>query len=565
MKSLPFDFVLSYNQENSCPALQVLEALERHGLDGWSDERYYAESLATIESQVSLAWQKARFIVVLVPEGFRDSPWCRAEYEQGLAAESSLALTQVLVLHADGAPVPEILRMHPRFPLDATGKVEALADYIGGRRQCTRSKRDDSFAINRWQSSRVELPALEDAVSALLYEQLKAVDLICSWMWAREEARLETLPEEVTLRSIGIYSEATGTIHRNDMLYAAFSDALETDAVPFQRLFYDCIWVELEKAEAEKDVRDAVDRIAWNQLLVLCGAANRYFREQMLEVAEEIASRATFALFEEEALNHLLAIEPNWSAAIERALEKRFRGNLPPAPPGFIWASSVEHVALTRWQRRRSRNSLLAPSLGRAERVDLASKACLSRLKSFVSQQQVGLPPRHAILLGLDQGREASVPAPNLAIEYFYYSLAEMLPSRAFSEFPPERVQQFRNHEPPFTLDVLQAIARALESVIGSYRSALEVWRERRGQKAVFSSKLVADCMTFIIGPYTVLHLATIEASVIRDELVKLLEYIGCRGNAEAKSLAEELARGLSHPGQLGAVNFTVKMLNLLG
>jgi hypothetical protein len=548
--SLPFDFVISYNHEDSAIAYEVMAMLENLGLHGWSDVRYCVKSSVSIENQVAIAWEKSRFIIVLVTTSFRDSHWCHAEYMEGIASENAIPLTRLLVLYDRDAIVPGILCRHPRFSREAPDNVCELARYIRNRRQCTEPRKDFQLAANRWQECRRAASSIEGLVSSRLLATICSVDLVCEWFAAHEKVSLDVDSAFADVLAKKSYDGEFCTIDPEPLLSMVFSDALEADAIPFGTIFFRAALEVIYGSESgESDLRRTVASILWNQLLVLTLATNRFFLTQMLEVAESIAELFEFTLLDEGANSHFLAVAPEfWEQAIGGIIQSRDLRELLDSTSNLPLSSTVEHVALSHWHRTRTPNFRLTNNLRGAERIHLAGMNCLRTLDSWIEPGQAQLPSDHATVLGLNRSAMASNIDPNLAVEIFANVVDDVIGGTVLFNAKFGCLHELARDGHPISGDLLEALHRALYQVVVCYREAIGIWSNRIGESVSFSRALVDGCSDSIIGPYRVLLFSDVEVSQLRIEVVKLLERISVHSNEEARRVADVIERNMDHP-----------------
>lgn len=562
-EALPFDFVVSYNQEHGDLAMQVLRRLEALGLQGWMDDLYRYAAGVSLEQQLAKAWRMTRFIVLLVPPDFRDSLWCRVECGEGLAAENDLPLTQVLVLRVDSGRTPESLQGHPSF---CDQDLETLGKYIHERRRCMRESPGASMAVRRWQAASERLRGCHAQFDAFTHAQLSAVDTICAWVAERVAGDFSVGAESVPLTLIDAGSQQRKALSREAILWAAFSDALEVDAVPFQRAFLDAVLFSSQYANTSD--REGIDRILWDQLLVLTCATNRFFRSQMLEVAQDIVSSATFSLFDEEANNHFLAVAgaAAWASAVGKHPLSKDRAGAIAAAGGKPVASVVEHVALARWQQQRHGASQLVDRLPVAERVKLAAKAFRLMALSFLEAGVRPAAPRHSELLGLsDSASPMAHLSPELALERFYLTLQEIFGRGTFDVLQRDVLQQFKEGTSTITHGDLAAVAHALVDVIPVYVSYLDVAGQRKavgGLSLVVSAREAVAFLDYVVGPYALLAQAGIDVHAARAHMFVALAVLRDRGTVQAAALAQLIAAGMDRPEHFRTVEFKVTMLD---
>jgi hypothetical protein len=565
IQPMPLDFVISYNQEDEARAAHVHRTLEEAGLVGWIDLLYHCVPNQPLESQLSQAWSKARFIIVLASGNFRDSDWCRAEYGQGLAAERDLPLRQVLVLHESREKIPEALRHHPSFPLNSPG-LDDLGRFLHLHHFSTAPRPDTSFAVDRWTAAACHLDECRDLLGPAVSAQLQAASDVGAWV--REYLTGESAGSSATvvrLCSHRLDFRESHSFTKEQILEYACSDTFDTDGIPFQRFLYDA--VNFDTAGMTAAAREAIERIAWNQLPLLASAPNRFFRGQMIESAAELGFRAAFALTDDPAHKHFNAIDAgdSWGLEFQRAAPWNRRSEiLTLLGDGDRLASPIEHALLARWQARRSVASRLPAQLPAAERVALAGKGCLLMLRGFVEEEVRMDPlPRHAELLDLYRSHSRQHLGPNLYLETFYYTIVDFLGSTAFRFFSEESVAKMEGRTSPYAVETLEALEAALRNILPRYVETLEVWRLRRNA-AGFQKELIVDFVDHVIGPYAVLCSGRIEVEHLRKEVLAALKYLAERGDAGTQALAALVVSELDRPLYVDTPEFSYRMLQAL-
>ena len=126
------DFAISHNREDLALTKRLLLKLEQLGFIGWIDANAYYIPTSPAEKQIELAFHKARFVVLLVGTNYRDSAWCREEYEFALQSETDLSITRVIVaLESTKARerVPRLLLNAPTFDLSAGSEIPLLRNF----------------------------------------------------------------------------------------------------------------------------------------------------------------------------------------------------------------------------------------------------------------------------------------------------------------------------------------------------------------------------------------------------------------------------------------------------
>lgn len=127
------DFAISHNREDLELARSILRRLEVAGLIGWIDSRAFYSPAVSAERQIERAFRKARFIVLLVSNKYRDSAWCQEEYNFGIRSEAHLLVTRVVVAVESSEAevlVPEVLNGAPRFNCSSDLEMQRICDLI---------------------------------------------------------------------------------------------------------------------------------------------------------------------------------------------------------------------------------------------------------------------------------------------------------------------------------------------------------------------------------------------------------------------------------------------------
>ena len=553
---LPFDFVVSYNQEQREGAANLLQRLESLGLHGWIDERYYYVPLIPLERQLAKAWAKARFIIVYVASGFRNSAWCCAEYEQGLAAEKALGLTQVIVAcESPSSPVPDLLGGRPTFQCDNTDGIQSIARFIEERRRCCVVKINTPKLAQRcWHSAAAAINAEKYQFDTDVLKQFEAIGTICSWIVEHLGSSASQADHEASLTIRDGETKATIALSKEDFLEAVFSDQVEVDAFPFQRVLFDLVFFDKQGEAARSEL---ANRLMWDQLVVLSCASNRYFVSQMLERAQWIASEAGFCLCDEEAQNHFYSINGiDWLEHLAKnALLKRDNGWTFEYP----LATVCEHMRLARWHEERRSPAKLLNELPSHERIDLAARAFTLLAERFVACGSGHVAPAYAVHLGLcAPGARADVHAtPALALELFSSTLKDVIgPAyRVRNSCRGHAQEASSSHEiDPMNL---AALKQALEEVGPAYVMYLQTAADRReGARSVEPNRgvTVTDFIAFweyvLNGPFVLLVRANMELDSVRATMVSALNVFLSRGDAATERLAEFASDNL---GRLGA------------
>ena len=125
-RAYEYDAFISHNAFDG--ASQLAADLNALGAMTYCDE---ATDLSDrrVRDRLGEAIARARLVLVHTPQGFRDSPWCRAEYRYALAQGPAAAIARVAVATSgDANSVPELLREEPTFQLPED--IERLAQYI---------------------------------------------------------------------------------------------------------------------------------------------------------------------------------------------------------------------------------------------------------------------------------------------------------------------------------------------------------------------------------------------------------------------------------------------------
>ncbi|WP_232239762.1 toll/interleukin-1 receptor domain-containing protein [Pseudomonas alkylphenolica] len=259
---IPFDFVLSYNQEHRDVAIRLLQRLEGFGLKGWIDVRYYYIPSVPMERQITTAWEKSRFIILLALNTYRDSEWCRVEYGEGLSAESALPLRKVLVLKERFTKIPERLKHHPSFFLKSKNGVKKLAAYIMERRRCMQKEEvSPDLAVLRWRAASKELQRQLTQLDHYFVTQLASISTLCDWVLESFVSSQCVVEDSVilTIWERGGYSELQ--INKPDFLNLVCSDSMAADCFPFHIYFFGILLYEHNGRRPPDS--EVIYRLAW--------------------------------------------------------------------------------------------------------------------------------------------------------------------------------------------------------------------------------------------------------------------------------------------------------------
>lgn len=553
---LPFDFVVSYNQEQREGASNLLQCLESVGLHGWIDERYYYVPLIPLERQLAKAWAKARFIIVYVAAGFRNSAWCCAEYEQGLAAERALGLTQVLVACEDpSSAVPDILRGSPIFQCDSTEGIQCIARFIDERRRCCMLEISTPMLAQRYcHSATIAIKEAKHQFDTDVLTQFEAVGTICSWIVEHLGSSEGKADHEASLTIRQGEAKETMALSKVAFLEAVFSDRVEVDAIPFQRVLFDLIHFDKTGGATRTEL---ANRLMWEQLVVLSCASNRYFVCQMLERAQWIASEADFCLFDEDAQNHFYTMGGrDWLEHLARnptlkRLEGKGRALLP-------LATVCEHVQLARWHEERRSPAKLLNSLPSHERIDLAARAFKLLAERFAAGGLSHVAPAYAVHLGLcAPGARADIHAtPALALELFSSTLTDVLGST----LRVRRSHRHHAHESSGAQELkpmeVDALTHALEEIVPAYVTYLQTAVNRRDDDCSVKPNIgvsITDFLAFwdyvLNGPFAILARASLDMESMRRVVVPALNVFLSRGDAATRRYAEFASANLEQIG----------------
>lgn len=554
---LPFDFVVSYNQEQREGAANLLQRLESLGLHGWIDERYYYVPLIPLERQFAKAWAKARFIIVYVATGFRNSAWCCAEYEQGLAAEQALGLTQVLVAYeSPSSAVPDILGGSPTFQCDSTEGIQSIARFIEERRRCCMLKiNTPKLAQRYWHSATVAINAAKHQLDTDVLKQFEAIGTICSWIVERLSSSESKADHEASLTIRQGEAKATMALSKETFLEAAFSDQVEVDAFPFQRVLFDLI---LFDKTGEATRTELANRLMWEQLVVLSCASNRYFVCQMLERAQWIASEAGFCLLDEESQNHFYSIGgSDWLEHLARnPTFKRVGGNGPALVSPL--ATVCEHMQLARWHEEGRSPAKLLNLLPSHERIALAARAFKLLAERFVAGSLGHAAPAYAVHLGLcaPDARAGIHATPALALELFSSTLKDVLGST----FRVRRSHRDHAQDSSLAHEIesmeFDALKHALEEVVPAYVTYLQTAADRRDDARGVEPNIgvtITDFLAFweyvLNGPFALLARANMDMDSVRKIVASALNVFLSRGDAATRRYAEFASANLMQIG----------------
>lgn len=561
MRILPLDFVISYNQERLDLASEAMLMLQRQGLIGWIDAHIVDSDGRLPEEQIRMAFEGARFIICLITRNYRSSAWCNAEIEQALAAERALPLRQLLVLTECCARVPEHLRLVPRFELREQSGIYELARYIRSRRPCQRPSRNVREAFSRWNFCRHNLLQKLRGIHPSNLRRLNAIDSICSWFAAHQGATNCPSEEEISFDIRGQKGIRSGRLPRDAILPFAFSDTIETDRVPFHHFLYIDV-LEYTRGLVSCELREAIYGAMWNQLLMLTCASNRFFREQMLELAEVILRESSFALFDEFANNHFMAASlGGWPLSIEKAIHEHPNLFVLAASSRIELASSVEHILLSRWQKSRKDSSRLIEALPIHERIRLAGRVCLQAFQSWILSPPAHPPSQSSHALGLDQSDSSTIASPIRALERMYFMLKNVLPVSAVELGNPEEIERLRKNEAPFTTLVLSSLKELLLEVIPSFIDALESRSWRCHWSPSSNRCLFFSFLDHLIPPYLLLFLAGLRDDALRSNMKRVVDFAFERGKCRSTLLYHAILSRLDTPEAYSTLEFTVLML----
>ncbi|KDR24775.1 hypothetical protein BG60_34080 [Caballeronia zhejiangensis] len=557
--TIPFDFVVSYNQEEKDAALSLVHRLEMQGLRGWLDARYYYVPIVSIENQLARAFERSRFIIVLIGDAYRESEWCQAEYNEGLDAEEALAIEVVLVA-VTGNPrrIPRALEHCRRFHFASSDDIRNIGKFIMRRRQCHKGTSVPLRRLStRWRAMRSVTSKYRPYLDEKRYAQLEAINDVCLWVLQALHATCENGKHETRLTVFGHSADSDREIvfDNRSFLEAAFTDDVYTDSYPFQRLLFDVLFFDHSVEDWERPL--TLDRILWNQLLILSHASNRYFREQMLERAEWIVAERAFCVRDEDAQNHFVQCDGRgWVATVK---ENPLVGSRDRAPGKHQLATLCEHISLSEWRGNRKRSERLPETLPKDERVHLAGTAFARIFERFKAGGTAHAAPEGAVLLGLTTpGVHSEVhSSPSGALEQFHYTVATIV---GRYEYQPLSCC--------CTLDrsVLETLQTELKLLIPIYMDYVDIAynRERRCARSFkdapqgYSFEYLRALWNFAIStPFTNMYNASIDLSELREIARSALNIFVVRGDQRARESASFIQ------GKLDAVGVEEVLLPL--
>lgn len=126
MRAFEYDAFISHNSFDGAESL--VEDLETHDARVFCDEAIDLSDRRVLD-RVGQGLIKSRCVVLHVAPGFRDSEWCRAEYEPALHQSLGYGVTRIVVARAGAdAQIPSSLTTVPVF--DVHDSASALADFL---------------------------------------------------------------------------------------------------------------------------------------------------------------------------------------------------------------------------------------------------------------------------------------------------------------------------------------------------------------------------------------------------------------------------------------------------
>ena len=161
-----FDAFISHNWKD--PDSEVLlTRLKERGVAAWHDRQQDIRDRLVLQ-KISRALNNSRMIVVSVGPTFQATPWCRAEYLNGLALEKHTRATRVIVAAAtESTMIPPELESAPRF---VCSQAKAFEDMIHFLREQNRLPFDFPRTV-------VQGPLLRtDEVNRLLIESTERLE-----------------------------------------------------------------------------------------------------------------------------------------------------------------------------------------------------------------------------------------------------------------------------------------------------------------------------------------------------------------------------------------------------
>jgi hypothetical protein len=128
-RAFEFDAFISHNR-GDLRSRELMQKLSERGAKVWYDDDQDVRDRRVME-RVTRALIRSRFVVVSIQAGFRDSPWCCAEYLPALNVENQAAAKRVLVAQMEPeAPIPEALAGSERFECCRLSEIDRLANRI---------------------------------------------------------------------------------------------------------------------------------------------------------------------------------------------------------------------------------------------------------------------------------------------------------------------------------------------------------------------------------------------------------------------------------------------------
>jgi hypothetical protein len=126
LRAFENDAFISHNSFDA--ASNLAGALEEHGTKVFCDETADVSD-RRVRDRIGAALMRSRCVVVHIPADFRDSEWCRAEYEHALHLGQSLGFVRVVVARgSDTATLPPSLNAVPQFNLPH--EMGRLAEFL---------------------------------------------------------------------------------------------------------------------------------------------------------------------------------------------------------------------------------------------------------------------------------------------------------------------------------------------------------------------------------------------------------------------------------------------------
>jgi TIR domain len=128
-RAFQFDAFVSHNRGDA-HSRKLLDELAARGATTWHDGDQDLRD-RRVQEAVTSALVRSRFVVVVVDDQFRESPWCRAEYLPALEVERHADASRVVVVQmAPGATIPEELTEAARFECFRRRELDRLAMYL---------------------------------------------------------------------------------------------------------------------------------------------------------------------------------------------------------------------------------------------------------------------------------------------------------------------------------------------------------------------------------------------------------------------------------------------------